>query len=246
MLGALRARLARSAALRRIYDWYLIAFRHTHFSGRMMTCHRAGFMDDDRFRKAFAVARARDGCDYAWRAHVACWAARHAAQLEGDFVECGVNRAHLSAAIIDYLDFARLATKTFYLFDTFQGLVDSQVAPEDRGAYRHVYEECYDEVRAFFSSVPNVRLVRGEVPHSLTTVAIDNVAYLSIDMNCAAPERAALDHFWPKVVRGGVVLLDDYAWLGYENQKKAHDEFARRAGVEILCLPTGQGLITKP
>jgi len=83
-----------------------------------------------RFWKAFAVARGRDGGDYAWRAYVACWAGQHAAQLEGGFVERGVDRGHLSAAVINYVEFARLASKTFDLFDTFAGLVESQVTPE--------------------------------------------------------------------------------------------------------------------
>jgi hypothetical protein len=42
------------------------------------------------------------------------------------------------------------------------------------------------------------------------------------------------------------VVLDDYAFRGYERQKAAMDEFARQVGIEILTLPTGQGLIIKP
>jgi hypothetical protein len=64
-------------------------------------------------------------------------------------------------------------------------------------------------------------------------------------MNSAAPEVAALEHFWPKMKPGGFVLMDDYTYLGYEPQHVALDEFARKIGYEILSLPTGQGLLTK-
>jgi predicted O-methyltransferase YrrM len=72
------------------------------------------------------------------------------------------------------------------------------------------------------------------------------VAYLSLDMNIAAPERAALEHFWPKLVRGGVIVLDDYGWAAYSEQKASMDEFAAAHGIQVCCLPTGQGLIVKP
>ena len=81
---------------------------------------------------------------------------------------------------------------------------------------------------------------------TLPTVPIDAVSYLSIDMNIAYPERLAIEYFWPKLVTGAVVVLDDYAWKGYEDQKATMDEFAATIGVEILTLPTGQGLLLKP
>jgi O-methyltransferase len=65
-------------------------------------------------------------------------------------------------------------------------------------------------------------------------------------MNIAYPERKAIEYFWPKLSCGALVVLDDYGWLGYEEQHEAMDDFAKSVGVEILSLPTGQGLIAKP
>jgi len=42
-----------------------------------------------------------------------------------------------------------------------------------------------------------------------------------------------------------VVLLDDYAYTGYEPQKKSMDKFVRDKQIEVLPLPTGQGLLLK-
>jgi hypothetical protein len=65
-------------------------------------------------------------------------------------------------------------------------------------------------------------------------------------MNCSPPEVAAIDFFWDRLLPGAVVLLDDYAYFGYEPQKHAMDAFARQKHVMIASLPTGQGLLLKP
>ena len=88
--------------------------------------------------------------------------------------------------------------------------------------------------------------MKGRVPESLLTVDIKNVSYLSIDMNIALPEREALKFFWDKLVPGGVIIFDDYAWTPYREQKVSHDAFADSNGVKIWTLPTGQGLLIKP
>ena len=69
-------------------------------------------------------------------------------------------------------------------------------------------------------------------------------------MNCAYPEVAAVEYFYDKLVPGGIILLDDYGFSAnnkeYIHQKNAHDELARKKGIQILSLPTGQGMIVKP
>jgi hypothetical protein len=65
-------------------------------------------------------------------------------------------------------------------------------------------------------------------------------------MNCAAPEIAAAEYFWDKLVPGAVIVLDDYGWKIHYEQKEKFDRFAARKGVRVLALPTGQGLIFKP
>jgi hypothetical protein len=71
-----------------------------------------------------------------------------------------------------------------------------------------------------------------------------------LDLNVAAPERAAVEFFWDKLVTGGIVLSDDYGHSreghGYYAQKLALDDFARSRNVEVLSLPTGHGMILKP
>ncbi len=212
------------------------------------------FLGDPRFREAHASALGsgqtwtRSGADLAWRVAICCWAGAHAARLPGDFVECGVHTGMFSLAVCSYTSFNDTG-KRFWLFDTYSGIPDEQISPAERALgredYASLYPDSFELVRKNFAPYPRAELVRGVVPASLDTVSIDQVAYLSIDMNIALPERAALEYFWPKLVPGAVVVLDDYGWEGHVEQKHALDDVARARGVEILCLPTGQGLLFK-
>ena len=111
-----------------------------------------------------------------WRAHVLQWAGYHAKQLEGDFVECGVNRGFLSMSVITYIDFSAMVGRLFYLFDTYSGLVPEMVGPEEKAAYRNKYEDCYEFVKSSFGDYPNVKIVRGPVPDTLSSVDIHKVS----------------------------------------------------------------------
>jgi hypothetical protein len=184
-----------------------------------------------------------------WRVMVCCWAAQHARRIEGDYVECGVNTGILSLAACQYTDF-NSSGKNFFLFDTFSGIPEHQATKEEaehtRSANRELYEDCYEVAKQNFSRFPKAVLVRGCVPETLTSVKIGKVCYLSIDMNIVKPEIAAAEYFWDKLSPGAPVILDDYGFNGYEKQKLAFNQFVREKKVEILTLPTGQGILFKP
>jgi hypothetical protein len=202
-----------------------------------------------QFQKAYEAGQATGswgGDPIHWRVRVACWAAQKGMGIPGDFVECGVNRGGISRAVMEYVDF-RSSGRRFYLLDTFCGLRDEYISEEKkRGVTAGGYEECYEDVCRTFASFENARIIRGPVPDTLPQVKADKVAYLSIDMNCVLPELAAAEHFWDRLSSGAVIVLDDYNHLAYAVQKRGFDEFAAARGVEVLPLPTGQGLIIKP
>jgi len=218
-----------------------------------ITIHHHDFMDEPRFKEAYARASEMEGGEppVHWRTHVAVWLAEQAFRLDGDFVECGVYNGFTNHVIMHYNDWNQ-QDRSFFMFDTFEGLVEHLLNDEERKIGRikineKLYSESvYEQAAARLEEFDRVHLVRGAVPDTLNDVKIDRVAYLSLDMNCAGPEIAALRHFWPKLVAGGVVLLDDYAFRGFEPQLKAHNELAEELGYSILSLPTGQGIILKP
>jgi len=216
----------------------------------LATSHFGSFLDDPRFRAAYAAGLATGSWegDVHWRAHIVCWAAARGAMLPGDFVECGVNRGGYALTAMTYLGFETLG-KRFFLLDTFEGLVAEQLSDEERAAGRRGggYTPCYEAVQRTFARYGDaVRIIRGTVPGTLAQVDAERVAFLSIDMNAREPEIAAAEHFWDRLAPGAAMVLDDYGWRKHAAQRHAFDEFARRRGVPLLALPTGQGLILKP
>jgi len=220
----------------------------------LRSVHNHDFVRDPGFARAYARGVAAAGVDYdwQWRVHIGLWAATSAARLEGDFVECGVNRGFLSSAIMELLDWDTLG-KTFWLLDTFSGVDETILPPAEREHVhdrpRHhgsAYVDGVETVRSNFASWKNVRIIVGSVPSTLSLLETDTIAYLHLDMNASTPEVATLDALWPRLTRGAVVLLDDWGYKGFEPQHQAMGEFANGHGLPIASLPTGQGLLLKP
>jgi len=223
----------------------------------LFTVHNQKFRHDPAFADAYARGvKASDGVDpeMEWRVHVALWVAANAVRVPGHFVECGVNAGFVSSAIMQRLNWAAVS-KRFYLIDTFSGPVVTQFTKKEidlgrlRLAENAIAQGAYvtdlDRVRANYAEWPNVEIVQGVVPEILQTLNIEKVAFLHLYMNCAYPERAALEHFWNRLSPGAVVLLDDYAYVGNDGLAQAISEAAGKFGAEVLSLPTGQGLIIK-
>jgi O-methyltransferase len=224
--------------------------RDAYFQDGLLTVHNSEFRRDPKFCEAYRLGHATGSWgrqNVEWRAYICCWAAWSLRDKPGDFVECGVNRGGLSRTVMHYTDFDQL-NKRFWLLDTFEGLPEHLISEDERrrGILPGGYAPCYEHVVETFREIPRVEIVKGVVPDTLPKVTSDQVCYLSLDMNNAAPEIAAADYFWDRLVSGGIVVLDDYGWAKQINQKIAFDRFAAQRGVKVLCLPTGQGLIIKP
>jgi len=235
----------------------IFSVRGRYAQDGLFTVHGDHFRADPDFRSAYGRGvQASHGVDpgFEWRIHVALWAARTALRVKGDFVECGVNAGFVSSAIMKYLRWDTLGRR-FYLIDTFTGPVLTQYSQEEiekqrlsvarRALEAGAYVTDIDRIRTNFAEWRNAIVVQGAVPEILDKIEFGAVAFLHVDMNCAWPERTALEFFWDRLSAGAVILLDDYAYHGHECQREAMDAAARIRETEILSLPTGQGLIIR-
>ena len=182
-----------------------------------------------------------------WNLQTALWAAQTALSVDGDFVELGVFRGHTTMFLAEYLGFAT-SPKTWFLYDTFEGIPADQVAPGwdliNEGLYRGTYS--FEEVQERFAAYPNIRVIKGRVPEALSPPPSNKIAFLHIDMNNPAAEVAALDLLFERVTSGGVILLDDYCWDSARAQYDAEKAWFDARNLKVLPLPTGQGLFVKP
>lgn len=223
----------------------------------LISIHDHAFVNDERFLRAYARGVESCGADYhwRWRVHVGLWAAAAAMTLEGDFVECGVNRGFLSSAIMTDLDWNR-RDRIFYLLDTFQGIDEAQLSEQERRrgwAERNrrlldngFYVSGIESVERNFAEWRDVRLVQGVVPESLRHVESSQIAFLHLDMNAAAPEVAALTVLWDRLVPGAFILMDDFGYREYRHAHAGLAAFFESRSTRPLFLPTGQGLAIRP
>lgn len=224
--------------------------KFTYARDGLHTYHNADFINNPRFSEAYNKGKQTGSwgkSNIEWRVHVCLWLTSQAVKLDGDFVECGTNLGGMATSILEYhkqdINFQK---KRFFCFDTFNGLSEKYASSQEISNTSDSYFDCFELVQKHFSQYPQVTLVRGAVPDTLKEFTGENLAFIHIDMNSAIPEIAAAEYFWPYLVEGGYMLLDDFAWQICKAQRDVFIQFAQRHQIEILWLPTGQGLIQKP
>jgi hypothetical protein len=173
--------------------------------------------------------------DIRLRAHICTWAADQVKELEGDFFEFGTYFGILPLTICRYLNFENI-NKKFFLYDTWGPL------PGHHASYP---DDIYEIVKDRFLKYNNVEFVRGLVPDSIDAKKIDKVAYMSLDMNSAEPERFVLELLYEKVVKGGIIYFDDYGWGEKSKQREVVDDFFKDKREKLLHFPSGNSIIIK-
>ena len=221
----------------------------TFLEDGLCTIHNADFCNDPLFQRAYAAGQSTGswrGWELRWRAYLFCCFAEHVKSLPGDYVECGVNLGGNARMLVEFLSFEEMR-KELLLFDTFSGFDPGLLSEEERSVAPKLYSysSCLSEVKKTFEGFPFVKIIPGSVPESLKGFPFKKICFLSIDMNCVAPEVAAFKYLWPLVSPGGIVLLDDYGFRDHFQQKKAFDHLGGELNFRVIQLPSGQGLIMK-
>ena len=225
----------------------VLAIYPRHFAQDMLITldRNMGFYEDSAFMQAFKGEAGKDQeSSLLWRLHVLAWAADHCRHLEGDFVECGVFEGFSTAVLARYLDFAKLP-KRWYLYDTFAGIPEHQLNSNASNPVSYTDPGLHARVTQRFQAYPNIQVIRGQVPEVLPGQSPQRIAFMHIDMNSADAELGALEHLFGRMVPGGVLILDDYGWFYYREQKYVEDAYFQRLGYHVLELPTGQGMVIR-
>jgi len=93
----------------------------------------------------------------------------------------------------------------------------------------------------------NIELVKGDIIDTVPEYIANNefeesgdsealkVSLINLDTNFYYPSKIVLEHFWPRLVRGGILMLDDYGIIPGET--RAVDEYFSDKNVKIQKLP---------
>ncbi|MBI10217.1 MAG: macrocin O-methyltransferase [Rhodospirillaceae bacterium] len=169
-------------------------------------------------------------------------------KLDGDFVECGVWRGGSTMAMAEAALETGILPK-IWLFDTFEGM--TAPTEEDRDVYgtammglQNILRQGWMKVteseveqNLCLTSYPHekFRLVRGPVEETIPDQAPEKIALLRLDTDWYQSTKHELEHLYPRVVEGGVVIIDDYG--DFEGAKRATDEFFEALGTRPYLVP---------
>jgi len=170
-----------------------------------------------------------------------------AAGLEGDFVECGVWKGGSCLLMMRTLELLG-RRRGIWLYDTFTGMPEP--GEEDIVAWngtpvRDKWESDaldswavgLEQVKENLAGVDYpqelLRFIPGDVAETLHQSAPRKIALLRLDTDWYASTKVELELLYPRLVAGGVLIIDDYGH--FEGARQAVDEyFAREDTAPVL------------
>jgi O-methyltransferase len=170
--------------------------------------------------------------------------------IEGDFVECGVWKGGSTLAVALTLEKLGITNRNLYLYDTFDGSsgvteVDVDLNNESALELMKTHDKekhaiwsysGIDEVKRTMmqSKYPADKIiyVKGMVEDTLPQSNHEKIALLRLDTDWYQSTRAEMEILYPKLVPGGVLIIDDYGY--WQGAKKAVDEYIQQHKLKIL------------
>jgi hypothetical protein len=187
-------------------------------------------------------------------------AVRHVVKhdIPGDIVECGVWRGGSMQAVARTLAEAGSVDRHLYLFDTFEGMpppteVDRRL--DGRSAAALLADSkptapvwavaSLEDVQAGMAEVgypaDRVHYVKGRVEDTVPGEAPERIAILRLDTDWYESTRHELEHLYPRLTSGGILIIDDYGW--WQGSRAAVDEFLEESGERLFLLRLDRGRI---
>ena len=166
-------------------------------------------------------------------------------RIAGSIVECGVymGGCMLTAALT--LDSLGDTDRDLYLIDTFEGMTpptaeDGTAAGKlfaiKEGPQSVACRSPLEQVRDTMSLSPypagRIHFLKGPVEETLPAHAPERIALLRLDTDWYQSTKHELIHLFPKLVSGGVLIVDDYGH--WEGVRKACDEYFSERAVHML------------
>lgn len=179
------------------------------------------------------------------------------AGLPGDFVECGVWRGGSSMAAA--LTLLRLGAdeRRLWLYDTFgrmppPGRRDRDYAGRDVAGHEasmlgEVGLSLADVQTAMRSTgypAEQIRYVQGLVEATIPASAPAEIALLRLDTDWYESTHHELEHLYPRLVSGGVLIVDDYGH--YAGARQAVDEYFAERPILLARVDYTGRMAVKP
>ncbi|MCR5688347.1 MAG: macrocin-O-methyltransferase [Lachnospiraceae bacterium] len=130
-----------------------------------------------------------------------------------------------------------------YLFDTFEGFDSRDIKIEKMNDFSNpeignFSNTSVELVMSKMAHPENVEIHKGYFPETAEGVD-DTFCFVNLDFDLYHPILEGLRFFYPKMVRGSVVLVHDYYHAGLKGVKEAIDDYEKEIGGKLIKLPIG-------
>jgi O-methyltransferase len=171
--------------------------------------------------------------------------------VPGAIVECGVWKGGSMMAVALTLAAMGKPDRDLYLFDTFEGMpapTDRDVSVDGKAAMVDFERTKISPQSSLWCNAPvegvrrvleetgysphRLHLIKGRVEETIPAHAPETIALLRLDTDWYESTRHELEHLFPRLTRGGVIIIDDYGhWQG---ARRATDEYLSAHGIGLL------------
>lgn len=152
-------------------------------------------------------------------------------KLDGSLIEIGVWRGGTGALIAKKASLCSI-TDSVYLCDTFAGVV--KVSDKDStykgGEHSDTSQQTVESLIKNLG-LANVRILKGVFPNETSRlVERDTFRFCHIDVDVYQSAKDIVEWIWPRMVTGGVIVYDDYGFIGcdgirdYVNEQSASND----------------------
>lgn len=184
-------------------------------------------------------------------------------KILGDIVECGVWKGGSCMMAAQILAENNDTQRNIYLYDTFDGMtqptdIDTQVSNMKKRALdiwhkktrsgKNIWcnaslTEVKENMKKTTYPSKNILFVKGKVENTLKKSVPIKIALLRLDTDWYESTKVELETLYPKLAKGGVLILDDYGY--WNGARKAVDEYFADKPILLIRIDNSGRMIIK-
>ena len=167
--------------------------------------------------------------------------------LTGDFVECGIFKGISFIRFAMFRELLENTSKKMIGFDIFGKFPETEFKGDikkrkefiDDAGKEGITKQQLIKVLKNKRITRNIELVKGDITKTVPNYVKKHpklrISLLNLDTDIYEPAVTILEHLYPKIVKGGILILDDYGV--FPGETKAVDEFFLKKNITINKFP---------
>lgn len=204
------------------------------------------WLADEEFESVYEVIKPNTLVDR-YRCYELWQLVAEAGKLErGDLIEIGVWRGGTGALITRKCQLAGIQD-TVYLCDTFKGVVKAGPQDEGYGGGEHADTTQEAVLRVCRTlELDRFRIVPGVFPDESGHLLSDrHFRFCHIDVDVYQSAKDIVEWIWPRLVRGGIIVYDDYGFYACGGITQFVNEERRKTDRIITYNLNGHAVVIK-